>query len=267
MKDQIRRKLLVNGTAILGGGALAASLSSASATDKESSKNIFELPQSVIPIYGSVKTFPVRRIYCIGRNYAAHALERGADPTKEPPFFFQKPADAIQVAGASDLLVHNYPTLTNNYHYEVELVAALSKGGINISVEDALQCVFGYAVGIDMTRRDLQNAASAAKHPWEVGKSFDHSAIIGPLHSVKEVGHLSQGAIWLKLNGEVKQSSNLSKMIWSVAQQISQLSQANELKPGDIIFSGTPENVGPVKSGDVMKVHIDNLDEFSVLVK
>jgi len=208
----------------------------------------------------------VRRIYCVGRNYAAHAIERGSDPTREPPFFFQKPTDAIQVVAPGAMVDHPYPPITKNYHYEVELVAALKSGGRDIPVDQALAHVFGYSVGLDMTRRDLQNGMAAEKKPWEVGKSFDHAAVISYIHPADRLGHPDKGAIWLKVNGNVKQSSDLSKMIWNVAEQVSHLSRYFELFPGDIIYCGTPENVGPVVAGDVMHGHIDGLYDIDVKV-
>ena len=220
----------------------------------------FAVQSSTIPIVGSEQVFPVRRIYCIGRNYAAHAREMGSDPTREPPFFFQKPADAIQVVLPGTVPDHRYPSLTKNYHYEAELVVALSKGGANISIENALSHVYGYSLGLDMTRRDLQREMGDQKKPWEIGKSFDKSAPIGPIHPVAKVGHYTDGAIWLKVNGQTKQNATLKHMIWSVAEQISRLSQAFELMPGDIIYSGTPENVGPVVRGDLIEMHIDDVD-------
>jgi 2-keto-4-pentenoate hydratase/2-oxohepta-3-ene-1,7-dioic acid hydratase in catechol pathway len=226
----------------------------------------FEVPASTIAIVGSEQRFPVRRIYCIGRNYAAHAREMGSDPNREPPFFFQKPSDAIQNVAPGTVADHPYPTLTKNYHYEVELVAALHKGGRNLTPEQALELVYGYAIGLDMTRRDLQRAMGDEKKPWEIGKSFDMSAPIGPLHPVGRTGHFSQGAIWLKVNGQIKQNANLNQMIWNVAEQISRLSQAFELKPGDIIYSGTPENVGPVVRGDVIDCHIDGLPNLGIKI-
>jgi fumarylpyruvate hydrolase len=229
-------------------------------------KTPFEVTQPTIPIVGSSEQFPVRRIYCIGRNYAAHAREMGSDPNREPPFFFQKPSDAVQLVPTGQTVDHPYPPLTRNYHYEIELVAALNKGGRNIPIEDALKHVYGYAIGLDMTRRDLQRAMGDQKKPWEIGKSFDKSAPIGPLHPVARVGHFAQGNIWLKVNGQVKQNADLKQMIWSVAEQISKLSEAFELMPGDIIYSGTPENVGPVARGDVMEGHIDGLPNLSVKV-
>ena len=229
-------------------------------------RKVVNVAQPVVAIAGTTDVFPVRRIYCIGRNYAAHAREMGADPTREPPFFFQKPSDAIQNVAPGTVADHPYPTLTSNYHYEVELVAALHKGGRSIPPERALDCVYAYAVGLDMTRRDLQRASGDQKKPWEIGKSFDRSAPIGPLHPVATIGHFTKGGIWLDVNGVRKQNANLSQMIWSVAEQIQKLSEANELMPGDIIYSGTPENVGPVVRGDVIEMHIDGLPNLSVKI-
>ncbi len=226
----------------------------------------FVIPATTIPIVGSNQVFPVRRIYCIGRNYAAHAREMGSDPTREPPFFFQKPTDAVQLVPPGTTVDHPYPPLTKNYHHEIELVAALGSGGRDIPVARALEHVYGYAIGLDMTRRDLQRGMGDQKKPWEIGKSFDRSAPIGPIHPVSQTGHFTKGAIWLKVNGAVKQSTDLDQMIWSVAEQISQLSAAFELMPGDIIYSGTPENVGPVVPGDVMEGYIDGLPALHVKV-
>lgn len=226
----------------------------------------FDVAPATIPIAGSAQVFPVRRIYCIGRNYEAHAREMGSDPSREPPFFFQKPSDAVQFVAPDQLTDHPYPTLTKNYHHEIELVAALGKGGRNIPIEQALDHVYGYAIGLDMTRRDLQRGMGDQKKPWEIGKSFDHSAPIGPIHPVAASGHFTKGAIWLKVNGVTRQQADLQQMTWSVAEQISQLSAAFELMPGDIIFSGTPENVGPVVRGDVMEGHIDGLPNLHVRV-
>jgi fumarylpyruvate hydrolase len=229
-------------------------------------KTPFTVAQTMIPIVGSSEMFPVRRIYCIGRNYAAHAREMGSDPNREPPFFFQKPSDAIQLVPPGQTVNHPYPTLTKNYHYEIELVAALNKGGRNIPIDRALDLVYGYAIGLDMTRRDLQRGMGDQKKPWEIGKSFDHSAPIGPIHPVASIGHFKKGAIWLKVNDAVKQQADLEQMIWSVAEQISKLSEAFELMPGDIIYSGTPENVGPVVRGDMMEGHIDGLPNIRLKV-
>jgi fumarylpyruvate hydrolase len=233
---------------------------------QQSVKTPFSVAAVTIPIVGSDSQFPVRRIYCIGRNYRAHAIEMGSNPDREPPFFFQKPTDSIQFVKAGTVADHPYPTLTKNYHYEAELVAALGIGGKNIPVEKALEHVWGYSLGLDMTRRDLQRAMGDEKKPWEIGKSFDKSAPIGAIHPVGQIGHFQKGAIWLKVNGTIKQNANLSQMIWSVAEQISRLSQAFELFPGDIIYSGTPENVGPVVKGDVIEMHIDGLPNLSVKI-
>ena len=261
-----RRKVLVGG-AVGGLGALAGcATGGAAAGGKAGAKTVFSVAQPMLPIVGTSEMFPVRRIYCIGRNYAAHSREMGSDPTREPPFFFQKPSDAIQYVAPGTTADHPYPTLTKNYHYEIELVAALDKGGRNVPVEQALALVYGYTVGLDMTRRDLQRAMGDEKKPWEIGKSFDRSAPLGPIHRVADVGHFTKGAITLKVNGAVKQSADLNQMIWSVAEQISHLSQANELYPGDIIYSGTPANVGPVVRGDVMEIHIDKLPNLQVRV-
>ena len=256
------RRNLLSASAVLGLGSIAACAS----TGASGSKTAFEVARPVLPIVGSDELFPVRRIYCIGRNYAAHAREMGSDPTREPPFFFQKPSDAIQFVAVGTTADHPYPPLTKNYHYEIELVAALRSGGKNVPVERALDLVYGYAIGLDMTRRDLQRAMGDEKKPWEIGKSFDRSAPIGPIHRVAQTGHFKEGAITLKVNGAVKQSADLNQMIWSVAEQISKLSQAFELVAGDIIFSGTPENVGPVIAGDVMEGFIAGLPTLNVRV-
>jgi 2-keto-4-pentenoate hydratase/2-oxohepta-3-ene-1,7-dioic acid hydratase in catechol pathway len=260
--ERKRRELLVGGAAI-GIGAIAGNTPAAGQAPGEV---LFAQSGTYIPIVGTSQKFQVRRIYCVGRNYAAHAIERGSDPTREPPFFFQKPTDAIQLVPENATVDHPYPPLTKNYHYEVELVAALGKGGRNIPADKALECVFGYAVGLDMTRRDLQNAMANEKKPWEIGKSFDHAAVVSFLHPAAKTGHFTKGAITLKVNGQVKQSSDLSKMIWNVAEQIAHLSTYYELFPGDIVYSGTPENVGPVVPGDVMVGHIDGLYDISVKV-
>ena len=263
MKSRQRRDMLKTASALIAGGAASQVLP---ATAADAPRTPFTVAATYIPIAGSNDVFPVRRIYCIGRNYAAHAREMGSDPTREPPFFFQKPTDAVQIVPPGATVDHPYPTLTKNYHYEVELVAALNKGGRNIPVDRALEHVFAYTVGLDMTRRDLQRAMGDEKKPWEIGKSFDRSAPLGPLQPVPTVPHFKEGAIWLKVNGQIKQNANLNQMIWSVAEQVSKLSEAFELMPGDIIYSGTPENVGPVVKGDVMEGHIDGLPDIRVKV-
>jgi fumarylpyruvate hydrolase len=264
MSDSSNRRRWLSTSAALTTGAVVGCAAPAGAN--LSPRTPFAVASTTIPIVGSDMAFPVRRIYCIGRNYAAHAREMGSDPTREPPFFFQKPTDAIQYVAPGTVADHPYPTLTRNYHYEVELVAALSKGGKDIPQDKALEHVFGYTLGLDMTRRDLQRAMGDEKKPWEIGKSFDRSAPIGPIHPVSQIGHFLDGAIWLKVNGVTKQNATLRHMIWSVAEQISRLSQANELFPGDIIYSGTPENVGPVVRGDVIEIHIDKLPNLSVKI-
>jgi fumarylpyruvate hydrolase len=263
MADTSRRNLLVGA-----GSAAAAAIMTETrpAAAQAGSKPIFVVPAVTIPIVGEQDVFQVRRIYCIGRNYAAHAIERGSDPNREPPFFFQKPTDAIQNVAVDEVADHPYPSLTKNYHHEVELVAALKSGGTNIPAEQALDHVYGYALGLDMTRRDLQNGMAAEKKPWEIGKSFDHAAVIGPIHPATKTGHFVKGAISLAINGTVRQSSDLRNMIWSVAEQIAKLSEAFELKAGDIIYSGTPENVGPVVKGDVLLCKLEGLPDMSIRI-
>ncbi|MGN6285948.1 MAG: fumarylacetoacetate hydrolase family protein [Afipia sp.] len=255
-------------TVMMAGAAAAAGIASQTtpATAQAGPKHLFAVDVATIPIAGSDEVFPVRRIYCIGRNYAAHAIERGSDPNREPPFFFQKPTDAIQNVPTGQVADHPYPSLTKNYHHEVELVAALKSGGTNIPPDKALDHVYGYALGLDMTRRDLQNEMAAMKKPWEIGKSFDHAAVLGPIHPASKTGHFTKGAISLAVNGTVRQSSDLDKMIWNVAEQISKLSEAFELKAGDIIYSGTPANVGPVVKGDVLLCKLDGLPDMSIKI-
>jgi fumarylpyruvate hydrolase len=260
----MQRRQFFQNSALVTSGALVGCATPGIAANAP--KTPFSVPATYIPIVGSEEMFPIRRIYCIGRNYAAHAREMGSDPTREPPFFFQKPTDAIQYVAAGTVADHPYPTLTKNYHYEAELVAVLGKGGRNISVDKALDLVYGYTLGLDMTRRDLQRGMGDQKKPWEIGKSFDRSAPIGAVHKVAQTGHFTKGDIWLKVNGQVKQKADLNQMIWSVAEQISKLSEAFELFPGDIIYAGTPENVGPVVRGDVIDMHIDGLPNLSVKI-
>lgn len=219
-----------------------------------------------VPVHGSSDTFPVRRVYCVGRNYAAHAREMGFDPDREPPFFFCKPADAVRPIAEGATLEVPYPAETSNYHYEIELVAAIAKGGSDIDRKDALDHVWGYAVGLDMTRRDLQMKMREAGRPWEIGKAFDDSAPIGPLFKVEQVGHLDKAGIKLEVNGQTKQSSSIDNLIWSVAETVSYLSRFFKLEPGDLIFTGTPEGVGPVIAGDVMVGSVEGLGTLSVKV-
>jgi len=218
-------------------------------------------PQASIPVAGEGKAFPVRRIWCVGRNYLEHIREMGNDE-RDPPFFFAKHADMLVGDGATI----PYPPLTKDLHHEVELIVAMKSGGLNIAPEKALDHVYGYALGLDMTRRDLQNGMAAEKKPWEIGKSFDHAAVIGPIHPAAKTGHFTKGAISLAINGNVRQASDLDKMIWSVAEQIAKLSEAFELKAGDIIYSGTPENVGPVVKGDVLLAKLDGLPDMSIRI-
>ncbi|MGO4304988.1 fumarylacetoacetate hydrolase family protein [Cupriavidus sp. RAF12] len=228
---------------------------------------VFPPPATVaIPVVGSDDTFAVRRVYCVGRNYAAHAREMGFDPDREPPFFFCKPADAIVPVPYGKTLELPYPTQTQNYHYEAELVAVIGKGGSDIAVDDALSHVWGYATGLDMTRRDLQMKMREMGRPWEIGKAFDASAPVAPIHRASEIGHPQDAAVWLTVNGETKQRSNVSHLIWSVAETVAYLSQFFRLEPGDVIFTGTPEGVGAVKRGDTMVTGVDGLGELKVAV-
>jgi len=262
--EKPRREFLNAGAAL--GAATVAACAAPMQAGAKGDNVLFTHPATTIPVVGSEQQFAVRRIYCVGRNYAAHAREMGSDPTREPPFFFQKPTDAIQVAAPGVKIDHPYPPVTKNYHYEVELVAALKSGGRNIAADKALENVYGYAIGLDMTRRDLQRAMGDQKKPWEVGKSFDHSAVVSQIHPADRTGHLAKGAIWLKVNGDVKQNADLDMMTWNVAEMISHLSTFYELMAGDIVYCGTPENVGPVVAGDVMTGHIDGIYEINVKV-
>jgi fumarylpyruvate hydrolase len=213
-----------------------------------------------LPVVESNKAFPVGRIYCVGRNYAEHAREMGHDPDREPPFFFMKPADAIVPHGATI----PDPQMTKDVHHEIEMIVAIGKGGANIPVDKALDHVFGYGVGLDMTRRDLQGEAKKMGRPWEMGKAFDNSAPCTALKTVAMVGHPAKGAIWLKVNGEVKQKGDLSELIWNVPETISYLSHLITLRPGDIIMSGTPAGVGPIKPGDKLEGHVEGVGDLMV---
>lgn len=222
--------------------------------------------QPVLPVVGSDAVFPVRRIYCIGRNYAAHAREMGGQPDRDPPFFFCKPADAAFAVTGEAPTDWPYPSLSDDVHHEIEMVAAIGVGGRDIAAADALAHVWGYGVGLDMTRRDLQAQMKALGRSWEVGKAFDHAAPMGALHPVSEVGHPSRGAIWLDVNGERRQQGDLSDMIWSVAEAVAELSRYFALVPGDLLMTGTPAGVGPVARGDVLNGHVDGLGAFSIRV-
>ena len=219
-------------------------------------------PQPSVEIAGSDERFPVHRVYCVGRNYAKHAREMGMDPDREPPFFFSKPADAV-VANGTPV---PYPPRTSNLHHELELVVAIGTGGSDIPLDSALAHVYGYAAGLDLTRRDQQFAARDQGRPWDVAKGFDHSAPVSAIRPAAEMGHLEQGAIWLEVNGEPRQRANLSEMIWSVPEIVAELSTYYELRPGDLIFTGTPEGVGPVKRGDSLVGGIDGLETLRITI-
>ena len=224
----------------------------------------WEIP--TLPIAGSAERFPVRHIYCVGRNYAEHAKEMGGDATKEPPFFFTKPADAVVPVVPPAVGRVHYPLATKNYHHEIELVAAIGGRGVRLAPADALDIVWGYAVGLDMTRRDLQSDMREKKRPWDIGKSFAEAAPIGPLHPVTAVGHPARGKIWVDVNGARRQQGDLADMIWDVAHTIHFLSQYYELLPGDLIFTGTPAGVGAVLPGDRLDGGIDSLGTLSIEV-
>jgi fumarylpyruvate hydrolase len=222
-------------------------------------------PPVEIPVAGTADTFPVRRIYCVGRNYVEHAKEMGFTG-REPPFFFMKPADALLVVPEGGTGTMPYPSRTADLHHEIELVAAIGKGGRDIPAARAHEHVWGYAVGLDMTRRDLQGEAKKQGRPWEVGKAFDHSAPIGPLRPASATGHYTKGAISLEVNGASRQASDVSLLIWNVAETIEHLSSLFELAPGDLIFTGTPEGVAAVSRGDVLVGRVEGLPELRVRI-
>ncbi len=207
-----------------------------------------------IPVAGG-GAFPVRRVFCVGRNYAAHAREMGSDPDREPPFFFMKPADALVTDGADT----PYPPATSDLHHEMELVVALGEGGADIAVADALAHVWGYAAGLDLTRRDLQGQAKKEGKPWDMGKGFDHSGPIGLLVPAARIGHPARGRIALKVNGKIRQDSDLTHLIWSVSETIAHLSRLVRLAPGDLIFTGTPEGVAAVGRGDLLEGEVEGV--------
>ena len=224
---------------------------------------VFSPPQpATVALEGESVRFPVRRIFCVGRNYAAHAREMGKDPDREPPFFFTKPADAVVDSGETI----PYPPETNNFHYEIELVVAIGREGFEISREAALDHVFGYAVGIDLTRRDLQFEARDKGRPWDWGKAFDRSALIAPVHRVQGGHHPLDGRIWLAVNGATKQDANLTELIWSVPDVIAIVSRSMVLKPGDLIMTGTPAGVGPIVAGDTVTGGIDGLGSIETII-
>ena len=229
--------------------------------DLRNAKFVIDIgPQPSLPIVGGDMRFAVGRIYCVGRNYADHAREMGHDPDREPPFFFMKPANAVVQNGAAIA----YPVGTSDCHHEIELVVAIGRGGKNIPVEKALEHVWGYGVGLDMTRRDLQGEAKKMGRPWEMGKSFDESAPMTALVPAAEIGHPAKGAIWLKINGEVRQKGDLAMQIWNVQEQIAYLSKLVTLEPGDLIMTGTPAGVGPVKKGDRLEGHVDGVGDLAI---
>jgi fumarylpyruvate hydrolase len=219
-------------------------------------------PVVSLAVRGSAARFPVRRIYCVGRNYAEHTREMGHDPDRELPFFFQKNPDNLVLDNGD----FPYPPMSNNVHFEVEMVVAIGKGGSDISVESALDHVYGYALGLDMTRRDLQGESKKAGRPWEIGKAFEHSCPMTDIVTAKNAGHLAKGAIWLKVNGEVKQQSNVDQLIWNVPEIIAHLSKIFELKAGDLIMTGTPAGVGAIKRGDVMEGFCEGIGSISAKV-
>jgi fumarylpyruvate hydrolase len=211
-----------------------------------------------LPIQGSEARFPVRRVYCVGRNYAAHTIEMGGDPDREDPFFFQKNSHDLLTGGAD----FPYPDKSSDVHHEIEMIVALHTGGANIPIESALDHVWGYGVALDMTRRDLQAESKRTGRPWEIGKAFDHSAPASALVPAAQIGHPSAGAIWLEVNGERRQQGDLAQMIWKVPEMISYLSGLFTLDAGDLILSGTPSGVGPVQRGDQLTGHIDGVGEL-----
>ena len=217
--------------------------------------------QAAVAIQGRDELFPARRVYCIGRNYAAHTIEMGGDPNRESPFFFQKNPDNLDSSGEFP-----YPAKTSDLHHEIELVVALKSGGVNISVDNALEHVYGYAVGIDMTRRDLQAQMKERRHPWEIGKAFERSGPIGPIAAASDIGHPDSGSISLTVNGDQRQQGDLNQMIWKVPEMIAYLSEYYEIGAGDLIMSGTPSGVGPVERGDVMVASVEGVGELVVKV-
>ena len=222
-------------------------------------------PLPSVPVAGRSERFPVHRIYCVGRNYEEHAKEMGFTG-REPPFFFMKPADAVLVVEPDQTVPLPYPSLTANLHHEIELVVAIGQGGRNIQAEDAARHIYGYAVGLDMTRRDLQNDMKKQGRPWCIGKGFDASAPIGPITPAAQAGDIAQAAIWLQVNGQDRQRSRVAQLIWNVAETIEHLSAAWELQPGDLIYTGTPEGVGAVVRGDVLEGGVDGLGTLRLQV-
>jgi fumarylpyruvate hydrolase len=228
--------------------------------------HVFEAPAvPSVPVVGSADTFPVHRIYCVGRNYEDHAKEMGFTG-REPPFFFLKPADTLVMVEQGKTGTMPYPSLTQNLHHEIELVVAIGTGGRNISVADAMKHVFGYAVGLDMTRRDLQTEMKKQGRPWEIGKAFDHSAPISAIVPAAQAGDVEKAAIWLKVNDSERQRSTIAKLIWNIAETIEHLSAAWELKAGDLIYTGTPEGVAAVGRGDTLEGGVDGVGTLRISI-
>jgi fumarylpyruvate hydrolase len=229
------------------------------AVDRSAGYAIAPPPVTTVAVTGMDAVFPVARVFCVGRNYAEHSIEMGHDPDREPPFFFMKPADAVVPPGRLP-----FPARTRELHHEIELVVALAEGGRDIPVERALDHVFGYAVGLDMTRRDLQAEAKKAGRPWDMAKGFDQSAPTGSIRTVEDIGHPTKGAVWLRINGEPRQEGDLDQQIWTVPETISLLSTLVSLRPGDLIMTGTPKGVGRVEPGDRLEGQIDGVGDLSV---
>lgn len=232
-------------------------------TESQTTGYVITPPETAtLSVAGTSERFPVHRVYCVGRNYAAHAVEMGHDPDKEPPFFFQKNPDNL----IADATKFPYPKASSDVHHEIELMVALKSGGEDIAVEDALGCVFGYGVSLDMTRRDLQGEMKKLGRPWEIGKAFEMSAPAGPIIPAEQIGHPEAGDIWLKVNDEVRQTGDLNQMIWKTPEMISILSKLFTLQAGDVILTGTPAGVGPVQRGDTMHGHVEGVGDLQVIV-
>lgn len=223
---------------------------------------MFEVARPCVPVSGSDAVFPVHRIYCVGQNYAAHAREMGSTPERESPFYFMKPADAVVSDGSSV----PYPPRTADLHHEIELVVAIGRGGRDIRVEDAAAHVFGYAVGIDLTRRDLQAEAKQRGRPWDAAKGFDHSAPVSAIRPAGEIGHPTSGRIWLQVNDELRQNGDLEQMIWNVPEIVSRISMFVALQPGDLVFTGTPAGVGPLRRGDRIAGGLEDVGEIRIRI-
>ena len=259
----MQRRKFFQGSAVAAAAAVSGCASPGG--PQQAPRTPFALPTTYIPVAGSGEVFPVRRIYCIGRNYRAHSIEMGSNPDREPPFFFQKPTDAIQFVAAGSVPDHPYPPLTKNYHYEAELVAAIGKGGRNIPVASALEHVWGYSLGLDMTRRDLQLAAREKSRPWDLGKDVEDSSVVSEIVPMTDTV-LDKGALALNVNGKVRQKSDLCKLIWSIPELIADLSKFYHLQPGDLIFTGTPEGVGPLLPGDLVEGRVDGVGTIALTV-